>query len=235
MMRFGPVFDSFLVLDGRVTALEAHQRRFSEAVECCFGAGIAAEVPAAFAALRAAISSGARFPKIEADAHGVRWIDRPAPTRTETLTVRDEAVSDCRSFPQFKGPELQWLQAQTRSQLSAGLDAVLERDGYVTETTTAAILIRDGERILRPSGPALPSTTVEWFTSRICPVENVPIDWLTLRGAANEGRAFALNALHGPRLLLIHGAKPATPDFHDGLARATRWRTHWLEDGQMWQ
>lgn len=230
-----PIFESFLVLDGRVTAFDLHVARFTAAVTDAFGANVAAQIPAVVAELRAGCGAGARFPKLVATPDGVHWQDRPAPTRTATLTVAPHPVTDTRMHPQFKGPELAWLQEQMAA---AGGDVVLIRDGVVAETATAAILIADGAnsgagtRILTPNAPALASTTLAWFAATIAKPERAAITWDELAAAAAEGRAVALNALHGPRTLQIRGIEPPALLARAAQQRADAWRERWYADGQ---
>lgn len=230
-----PIFDSFLVLDGRVTAFDLHVARFSEAVAGALGADVAAQIPAVVAELRAGCGAGARFPKLVATPDGVFWHDRPAPTRTATLTVAPQPVPDTRTHPQIKGPELAWLQEHMAA---AGDDVVLVRDGIVAETATAAILIADaahmgpGTRLLTPNAPALASTTLTWFAATITAPERTAITWEELSDAAAEGRAFALNALHGPRTLHIRDIEPPASLAHAAQRRADTWRERWYADGQ---
>lgn len=217
------IIDSFLAVDGRVTGLEVHRQRFTESVRSIFGEALASEIPAVYAALTRDIASGRRFPRISATAAAVNWEDRLAPPQGDVLRVSATPKRDVRNLPQHKGPELAWLQ-----EVAADGEVVLLRDQFVAETTTAAIIVLTDDRAIAPNAPSLPSTTAAWFAARVHPINRQPITFAELASASDDGRAFALNALHGVRPLVIGDAEPSEA----ATALATRWRSQWFDDAE---
>ncbi len=217
------IIDSFLVVDGRATGILAHQRRFVTAVRDSYGETRAGEAEELYAQLGSRVTAGRRFPRLEATVSGVTLVDRPAPAQGTVLEVQDEPVVDERQWPELKGPELNWLQDAAREG-----EVVLLRGGEVAETTTAAIVLLTETGFVGPDAPALRSTTRHWFSQAIGPVHSRRIEAAELYRAMAEGRAFALNALHGVRPIVAAGSAPNRA----AVQQAAQWRARWLTDAE---
>ena len=97
--------DSWLVVDGRVRALDRHWARFSAACGIdtqAFRAEVERAVPA----------QGRWFPRVELRADGeLAFRVRPAPPREPTVVAWIADVPDPRRAPRIKGPDLERLAA----------------------------------------------------------------------------------------------------------------------------
>lgn len=217
------IIDSFLVVDGRATGILAHQQRFVTAVRDSYGETRAGEAERLYAQLGSRVTSGRRFPRLEATVSGVTLVDRPAPAQGTALEVQREPVVDERQWPELKGPELNWLQ-----DAASDGEVVLVRRGAVAETTTAAIVLLTETGFVGPDAPALRSTTLHWFSQAIGPVHSRRIEAAELYRAMAEGRAFALNALHGVRPIVAAGSAPNRA----AVQQAAQWRARWLTDAE---
>lgn len=193
--------DSFLVNAGRMPNRDQHRRRFLAAVaEVCPQAAENAQMAWTEAAF-AVPDDGRWFPRCELWSTGeVCWRWRPAPKQAATLRVAATPLVDCRKRPKVKGYDLDWLREAT----TEGSDRVLVGDdGSVRETTTAALVVWRAPNLpVVPEGPSLFSTTRLWFERRWGPLcrARVGIEELA------HLEVWALNALHGPRLLLVGDA-----------------------------
>ncbi|WP_182354793.1 hypothetical protein [Flaviflexus huanghaiensis] len=220
MLRENLVIDSFLAVDGRVTRPDLHRQRLESSVRELLGAELAEQLPGTFADMASVLQSGRRFPRLEARAGGITWIDRPAPEHSLVLHVTG-IVEDARDHPSHKGPDLGWLQAQ-----ASGAHILLVRGELVVETHTAAVMIvRDGQGFV-PDQPRICSTTENWFADSIASVVSFDMTRDDLAQASHQGQAFALNALHGPRVLQL-GDEPVP---QHALDQAGVWRQQWLEE-----
>lgn len=227
------IVESFLVSDHRVTAWDAHVERFRGAVAAHLGQDLAGQVDALVAGLASELPHGRRFPRLEARPDGLTWVDRESPPHRALLRVAAEGVPDTRKHPSTKGPDLDLLQRLRAPAQGRGADDVLlVRDGQVVETTTTTILLRRDDDYVTAAEAGLPSTTLAWLSGTGVPIESVPLSVADVLDAATAGDAFALNALHGPRLLvtterLTHSA------MQHGLAQVVAWREQWLAAAEL--
>ncbi|WP_413319607.1 aminotransferase class IV [Agrococcus sp. 1P02AA] len=154
--------DSWLVVDGRVLALQRHQRRFADAVAGAGGDPRAA-LTAAEAAMRHVPTRGRWSPRLDLTPDGIFLRIRPAPdasTRIDVVT----ASRDPRTLPHRKGPDLEALaalQAKEAARIGAPVEPIITVDGVVAEGTWSALLWWRGEVLCMPAAgvPSLPSVT----------------------------------------------------------------------------
>ena len=214
--------DSWLVVDGRVRAVERHWARFSAACD-----GVAPEALAAFRARveREVPAHGRWFPRIELRADGeLAVLVRPAPAREPTVVAWIADVPDPRGSPRRKGPDLDGLAAlRERAAAHGAGEAVLaDADGRLLEGAGTSLLWWEGETlcVVPDDAPILPGITrsllIELAAERDTPVAR-------RRPAPDElaGReTWLVSALHGIRVVTSWaGGPPAGP-----APRAATWQ-----------
>ena len=219
------VADSWLVENGRVRALDLHQRRFTEA--CAeFGVRVASFWQDAIARLP---RTGDWFPRVElVDGH-LRLHIRPAPERLDTAKVWVPGAPDPRHHPRRKGPDLDRLAELRQAGARHGAQEVLLTDptGVVLEAANSSLLWWEGEELCVPDPelPVLPGVTVA-LVRRFAEQHGVPVRHRRRTFAELSGREVWLaNALHGIRPVTgwIGTDQPVgAPE------RCARWRQWWL-------
>ncbi len=155
--------DSWLVVDGRVRAVDRHWARFAAT---CGEHGVG---PDAVAALRAQVdgavpAEGRWFPRVELRADGELAVRvRPAPPREPTVVAWIADVADPRRSPRRKGPDLERLAAlRERAAAHGAGEAVLcDADGRLLEGAFTSLLWWEGETlcVVRDDAPILPGVT----------------------------------------------------------------------------
>jgi branched-subunit amino acid aminotransferase/4-amino-4-deoxychorismate lyase len=155
--------DSWLVVDGRVRAVDRHWARFAAT---CAEHGVGRE---AVAALRARVegavpAEGRWFPRVELRTDGELTVRvRPAPPREPTVVAWIADVPDPRRFPRRKGPDLERLAAlRDRAAAHGAGEAVLsDADGRLLEGAFTSLLWWEGETlcIVPDDAPVLPGVT----------------------------------------------------------------------------
>jgi branched-subunit amino acid aminotransferase/4-amino-4-deoxychorismate lyase len=152
--------DSWLVVDGRVRAVERHWARFSAA---CAEHGVDTQ---AFRAdvERAVPVQGRWFPRVELRADGELAVRvRPAPPREPTVAAWIADVPDPRRAPRRKGPDLEPLAAlRDRAAAHGAGEAVLaDGDGRLLEGAYTSLLWWEGETLcaVPDEAPILPGIT----------------------------------------------------------------------------
>lgn len=208
------VIDSFLLADGHVRNLHDHLARFRAG---CAAMGL--DNPDAFvAAMLARLpTSGWWFPRLEASEHGFALRLRPAPPRRTTTTLGVTHAS--LAYPTIKGPDL----ARLGSLRQGDVDDVvlLDGDGFVCETATAALVAWDGERLITMNAPRLASVTeTALVTAARADGVDVGKQKLLLSDLA-ECELWTLNALHGITPVTQVGGQPRPPF---DQARLQYWR-----------
>src|SRR4051812_14653557 len=155
--------DSWLVVDGRVRAVERHWTRFSAA---CGDHGVAPEALATFRARveRAVPARGRWFPRIELREDGeLAVLVRPAPPREPTVVAWIADVPDPRRFPRRKGPDLDRLAAlrQRAAAQGAGEAVLADARGRLLEGAFTSLLWWEGETLwaVPDDAPILPGIT----------------------------------------------------------------------------
>jgi branched-subunit amino acid aminotransferase/4-amino-4-deoxychorismate lyase len=155
--------DSWLVIDGRVRAVERHWARFSAA---CSEHGITPDALAAFRirAEREVPADGRWFPRIELRQDGELAVAvRPAPAPERTVVAWTADVPDPRRSPRRKGPDLDALAAlRERAAAHGAGEAVLtDGAGRLLEGAYTSLLWWEGETlcVVPDDAPILPGVT----------------------------------------------------------------------------
>ena len=197
--------DSWLVVDGRVRAVERHWARFSAT---CGEHGVRSD---AIAALRAQVEGavparGRWFPRVELREDGELAVRvRPAPPREPTVVAWIADVPDPRRAPRRKGPDLERLAAlRERAAAHGAGEAVLaEAGGRLLEGAFTSLLWWEGETlcVVGDDAPILPGITrallIELARERATPVaQRHP----TPHELADR-ETWLVSALHGIRAL----------------------------------
>jgi branched-subunit amino acid aminotransferase/4-amino-4-deoxychorismate lyase len=217
--------DSWLVVDGRVRAVERHWARFAAT---CGEHGVE---PGAVAALRARVAGavpaeGHWFPRVELRADGELAVEvRPAPPREPTVVAWIADVPDPRRAPRRKGPDLERLAAlrERAATRGAGEAVLCDADGRLLEGAFTSLLWWEGETLwaVPDDAPILPGVTrgllIERARERGTPVAQ-------RRPAPQElaGReTWLVSALHGVRVVTgwAAGGLPA-----GDASRAATWQ-----------
>jgi branched-subunit amino acid aminotransferase/4-amino-4-deoxychorismate lyase len=204
--------DSWLVVDGRVRAVERHWARFSAT---CREHGVEPEALAAFRAEveRALPREGRWFPRVELREDGELALHlRPAPAREPAVVAWVADVADPRREPRRKGPDLERLAAlrDRAAARGAGEAMLADAEGRLLEGAFTSLLWWEGDTLcaVPDNAPILPGVTrallIELARERDTPV--------TLRRpmpAALAGReAWLVSALHGIRAVTRWAAGP---------------------------
>jgi branched-subunit amino acid aminotransferase/4-amino-4-deoxychorismate lyase len=155
--------DSWLVVDGRVRAVDRHWARFAAA---CDEHGVGAD---AVAALRAQVegavpAEGRWFPRVELAADGELAVRvRPAPPREPSVVAWLADVPDPRRSPRHKGPDIERLAAlrERAAAHSAGEAVLSDADGHLLEGAFTSLLWWEGETLwaVPDDAPILPGIT----------------------------------------------------------------------------
>jgi branched-subunit amino acid aminotransferase/4-amino-4-deoxychorismate lyase len=224
------VADSWLLLDGRVRALDRHRARFAAA---CVEEGVPAAEVAAFwdGLVRELPDRGAWFPRAELRSGAPpALVLRPAPPRTTSVAVAVPPDPDPRAFPERKGPDLDVLMAWRHRYEPAGAGEVLltTPDGLVAEAATSTLVWWEDDVLCWPAEDVrvLPSVTSS-LVRDLAAADGVRCGRRRARLADLAGReVWLLNALHGLRPVTAWiGA-----DVPVGAAdRAARWQARLTE------
>jgi branched-subunit amino acid aminotransferase/4-amino-4-deoxychorismate lyase len=152
--------DSWLVVDGRVRAVDRHWARFSAA---CAEHGV--DIQAFRAEVERALPAEGRwFPRVELRADGELALRvRPAPPREPTVAAWIADVPDPRCAPRRKGPDLERLAAlRDRAAAHGAGEAVLaDADGRLLEGAFTSLLWWEGQTLcaVPDDAPILPGIT----------------------------------------------------------------------------
>ena len=218
--------DSWLVVDGRVRAVERHWTRFSAA---CGEHGVGPEALASFRARaeRAVPAHGRWFPRIELrEDCELAVLVRPAPPREPTVVAWVADVPDPRVVPRRKGPDLERLGAMRERAAAhgAGEAVIADADGRLLEGAYTSLLWWEWETLcaVPDDAPILPGITrallLELASDRRTPV-------MLRRPAPREladRETWLVSALHGIRVVTAwaNGGPPAGGAPHaDGWQR----------------
>lgn len=161
------VADSFLVKDQQVIALERHMKRFENSVNLHESIDLSDYFEASRKLLK---EPGEWFPRFEyrvTQPKGQRLYlrIRPAPERTETLTLITSPEPDTRENFAVKGPDLSLCQKLRRVANLHGADeaVLLSQDGFVADGALSSIVWLKDEVLFAPDETTnwLPSITRE--------------------------------------------------------------------------
>jgi branched-subunit amino acid aminotransferase/4-amino-4-deoxychorismate lyase len=195
--------DSWLVVDGRVRAVDRHWARFTAA---CGEHGVGPDELAAFRARveREVPADGRWFPRVELRASGELAVAvRPAPPREPTVVAWIADVPDPRRWPRRKGPDLDALAAlRERAAAHGAGEALLTDDaGRLLEGAFTSLLWWEGETlcVVPDDAPILPGITrallIEIAAARDTAVERRR----PAPGELAECETWLVSALHGIR------------------------------------
>jgi len=146
--------DSWLVLDGRVLAIDLHRERFLHAVGSRNQRGASAFWDASIEAIPRV---GEIFPRVDLRAIGDRvefqLRVRPAPARTQSVVVATHRGPDPRKQPTRKGPDLEsMLRLRTEAQARGAGEAILvSPEGYVVEGAYSSLAWWRGDVLCIPA------------------------------------------------------------------------------------
>jgi branched-subunit amino acid aminotransferase/4-amino-4-deoxychorismate lyase len=217
--------DSWLVVDGRVRAVERHWARFSAT---CGEHGVEPEALAAFRARveRALPGRGRWFPRVELREDGELVLTvRPAPPREPTVVAWIADVPDPRRAPRRKGPDLERLAAlrERAAARGAGEAVLADADGRLLEGAFTSLLWWEGETlyVVPDDAPILPGVTrallIELARGRDTPVAQRRPEPQELAGR----ETWLVSALHGIRV--VTGWAEGGPAAGDA-PRAAEWQ-----------
>ena len=210
--------DSWLVTDGTALALDLHRTRFLDAApggEQFWDAAIAA-IP----------TEGDWFPRVEQHSDG-RFLfrQRSAPELRRSLALTTHHGADPRRVPAVKGPDLDAMRRLRTAAQEEGADeaVILSPDGYVVESSQSAIAWWRGSILCTPPAEFARCDSVT-ARSLLGLAQALGVDLLeeAVTPAELDGtEIWALNALHGPRIVTrwIDGPQPA-----ELPGRLTLWR-----------
>ncbi|WAC65697.1 aminotransferase class IV [Agrococcus sp. SL85] len=153
--------DSWLVVDGRVLALDRHAQRFQEAVAAVGGDRLDARSIVRRAA--SVVPDGRWSPRVDLTPEGLRLRLRPAPPAQRSVEVVT-AARDPRAHPLTKGPDLvalAALQAEESARVGTAVEPILAPGGRVAEGAWSALLWWRGDALHVPAAEVvrLPSVT----------------------------------------------------------------------------
>ncbi len=226
------VADSWLVVDGTARGLELHRERFLGSTRDALGSDLADSLEAeAFwdAAIAALPRAGSWFPRVELrDQHGAPHLllrVRPAPELRRSLVLATHTGRDPRTAPTVKGPDLaSMVRLRTEAQSVGADEAVLvSPDGYLVEGATSSIVWWEGAelRIVDHALDRIPSTTERTILT-LAAALGVRVEERLARPEDLDGcEVWAVNALHGIRIVTAWHGGPATAEEPGRLAR---WR-----------
>lgn len=148
--------DSWFVKDGTVRALDAHRRRFSESARR-LGFPDAGSEDFWPALINLIPSTGEWFPRVEIirgdDDPVLGFRLRPAPVRTDELSVWIPPFTDPRRHPCTKGPDIALLgELRATAHKEHGCDELLlvNEQRFAVESTTSSLLWWEAETLCVP-------------------------------------------------------------------------------------
>jgi branched-subunit amino acid aminotransferase/4-amino-4-deoxychorismate lyase len=217
--------DSWLVSNGKSLALGLHRQRFMTSIPRGY---YARSDPEAFwdAAIAAIPREGEWFPRVEVHT-GPRFLFRlrTAPELKKSIALTTHHGADPRTTPQVKGPDLEAMTRLRTTAQAQGADeaVILTDDGYLVESSQSALVWWRGNILCSPPPEfaRVDSVTarsllglagalgVELHTEAVTPAELSGVE------------VWALNALHGPRIVTTWIDGPALAELP---GRLTLWR-----------
>ena len=195
--------DSWLSVNGRIRAFDAHVARFRRAVEFAHGDGDAA-VNAMLEARAATPREGTFFPRVQYSDGAFDLQVRPNPQLKESMALWT-APNDPREVPGVKGPDIASLTELHRDASQHGADeaVLLSVEGHIIESGFSALCWWRGDELCYPDEDLDRVDSVTWKCVRslaaaegirLQPEFSTPLD---LAGT----ELWALNARHGIRFV----------------------------------
>ncbi len=220
--------DSWLVVDGRILAIDAHRTRFLTAVgstSTVSSPSSATPSPAETesfwdAALASIPRDGTWFPRVDLVETGgrpeLRFLLRPAPERTRSIVVATHRGRDPRTVPSVKGPDLgAMLRLRSEAQKKgAGEAVIVSPEGYLVEGAYSALAWWRGDVLCFPADDL---ARVDSVTARILETLARALGVETIREhvTANEIdglEVWAMSALQGFRIVTSWVGGPSTAE-----------------------
>ena len=229
--------DSWFVNDGTVRALDGHRRRFSEAAS---GHGFPDAGSEDFwsALINLIPRTGEWFPRVEIigdDDPVLGFRLRPAPVRTDELSVWVPPFTDPRQRPRTKGPDIALLgDLRARAHEEHHCDEVLlvDEQGFAVESATSSLLWWDDETLCvpHPDLAQLPGITAALIVAE-SRRRAIGIEY---RRALPEDlyghEVWLVNALHGIRRIRAwSGPLDSDPASTRATASAPAWFWEWKQ------
>lgn len=220
------VADSWLVVDGSALAINLHRERFLATASQAAPNDAVTFWDAAISTLP---RTGSWFPRVEVRStpRGPELFlrVRPAPELGTSLTLSTHGGPDPRRTPHIKGPSLEVLESLRSRARDAGADDIVIVDelGHIVEGAATALAWWRGNILCLPA-PEL--ARVDSVTQRslvaVATATGTAVSWETTTPEELDGHEiWALNALHGPRIVTRWTEGPA-PAQEPG--RLTAWR-----------
>lgn len=223
------VADSWLVEEGAVRGLELHRSRFLTSISRSRARAL--DVDAFWDAAIAAIPrTGSWFPRVELreqlGAAQLLFRLREAPVLQRSVMLTTHTGRDPRTVPTVKGPDLAaMVRLRTEAQTRGADEAVIvSPEGFVVEGSTTSIAWWEGGTLCVPDRamPRAPSTT-ERTVLTLATALGIPVEEQRRLPEQLDGHeVWALNALHGIRIVTAWPGGPAETAEHPG--RLSRWR-----------
>lgn len=227
--------DSWFVNEGTVRALDEHRRRFSESASE-LGVPDAGSEDFWSALISLIPNTGEWFPRVEIIGNddpilGFRL--RPAPVRTDELSVWVPPFIDPRQRPRTKGPDIDLLgDLRARAHEGHSCDEVLlvNEQGLAVESATSSLLWWDDATLCvpHPDLAQLPGVTSALIVAE-ARRRNIGIDYRRARPEELFGHeVWLVNALHGIRRIRAWtDALDSSPDSTCANGSAPTWFWEW--------
>lgn len=200
--------DSWLVTDGAALAVGLHRERFFAALART-GSDVAEAALFWEAAIARVPRTGDWFPRVELSAGGaepeLRFRLRNAPARTRSVAVVTFMGADPRTTPRIKGPDLARMQRVRQGVTfpGAGEAIILTPEGYVIEGAYSGLLWWRGEILCGPPADfdRIDSVTVRSLLTLARALGVETYEEAVTPAELDGTELWALNALHGPRIV----------------------------------
>lgn len=221
--------DSWLVEEGTARGLDLHRERFLTSIPRSRARGLE---PDAFwdAAVAALPRTGSWFPRVELreqlGAPQLLFRLREAPVRQRSVVLTTHTGRDPRTRPTVKGPDLAaMIRLRTEAQTRGADEAVIvSPEGWIVEGSTTSICWWRGSTLCVPDRALerVDGVTVRTVLALATALGIDISEERTLPEELDELEVWALNALHGIRMVTAWQGGPASTAEEPG--RLSRWR-----------
>jgi len=223
------VADSWLVEEGAVRGLDLHRERFLTSIPRARARDL--ELDAFWdAAIAALPRTGSWFPRIELreqlGAPQLLFRLREAPALQRSVVLTTHTGRDPRTQPTIKGPDLSaMIRLRTEAQThGAGESVIVSPEGFIVEGATTSICWWRGSTLCIPDRglPRVDGVTIRTVLALATALGIEIAEEQTLPEDLDELEVWALNALHGIRMVTAWQGGPLSPAEEPG--RLSRWR-----------